>query len=143
MNRKAFLRRLGLGLLAAPLAPVVATKIVEALPKAAPAASAEDSSISQVKPPAIYKFRSHTADYDLERGDVITITDAKWGLSDVRGQIVSIRGVQYQPGSAIARPVLPVIEFTVLLEPHFKRSSVQPASVMRSIFVNGERGNTS
>ena len=142
MNRKAFLRRLGLGLIAAPLAPMAAAKVVEALPKAAPAASAEDS-ISQVKPPTLYKFRSHTDNYDLERGDTISITDAKWGLSDVRGQIVSIRGVQHQPGSAIARPVLPVIEFTVLLEPHFKRSSVQPASVMRSIFVNGERGNTS
>ncbi len=135
MNRKAFLRRLGLGLLAAPLAPVVAAKIVEALPKAAPV----EDSISQVKPPSIYKFRSHTDNYDLERGDTISITDAKWGLSDVRGQIVSIRGVQYQPSSAIARPVLPVIEFTVLLEPNFKRGSGQPASVMRSIFVNGER----
>ena len=74
-----------------------------------------DYLLAQQKDPRyLYKFQSYIANYDVERGDVLAITDAKWGLSSAKGQVVAIR---FQPGSANDK-IPHTIEFTVLLEPY-------------------------
>ena len=74
-----------------------------------------DYLLAQQKDPRyLYKFQSYIANYDVERGDVLAITDAKYALSSAKGQVVAVR---HQPGSAVDK-IPHTIEFTLLLEPY-------------------------
>ena len=68
----------------------------------------------QKEPRYLYKFQSYTGNFNLERGDVVDITDSKWNLTSAKGQVVAIR---FMPGVAISKTMFRV-EVTVLLEPY-------------------------
>jgi hypothetical protein len=80
------------------------------------AQSLADYQLAQMKDPRyFYSFRSSLpANYDVERGDILTITDSKWNLLSAKGLVVAI---SFQAGDTNDRTPF-TMEITVLLEPY-------------------------
>ncbi len=60
-----------------------------------------------------YVFQTFHGNVDIQRGDIISITDSKWGLTSALGMVV---GIRYIPPSRIKKRA-GIFEFTLLMDP--------------------------
>jgi hypothetical protein len=95
----------------------VREKIIEAFAIRDPAYAQNFASFliaQEPNPRNLYSLKTSISNLDLERGDILAATDARWGMSAAKGELV---GISYMPGSATQkRPH--TLDLILYLEPY-------------------------